>query len=177
MQYVVIQYVKTPVGELVLGAYDGKLCLCDWKYRKMRDEIDKRIKTSLQAVYQSGNSPLIELAIAQLNEYFDGKRKVFEIPLLEVGSVFQQKVWEQLKQIPYGKTITYLDLAKKTGDEKAIRAVAAANGANALSILVPCHRIIGAHGKLVGYAGGIHAKEKLLKLEKAELLPNQLVIF
>jgi methylated-DNA-[protein]-cysteine S-methyltransferase len=177
MQSIVVQNFKTPVGELLLGAYDGKLCLCDWKYRKMRDEIDKRIQTGLQAKYQEGHSQLIESAIGQLNEYFHGKRNVFDIPLLMVGSAFQQKVWNELLRVPYGKTISYLELSKKTGDVKAIRAVASANGANALSVVIPCHRIIGSNGKLVGYAGGLSAKQKLLRLEKADLFPQQPLLF
>jgi methylated-DNA-[protein]-cysteine S-methyltransferase len=101
----------------------------------------------------------------QLKAYFSGTRKIFNIPLLMVGTEFQKSVWEGLIKIPYGTTTSYLELSKNIGNEKAVRAVASANGANAISILIPCHRIIGSDGSLVGYAGGLPAKKKLLTLE------------
>ena len=99
--------------------------------------------------------------IIQLNK----KRTKFELPIKLIGTEFQQKVWEKLQQIPFGKTITYLDLSKDLNNVKAIRAVASANGANAISIIVPCHRVIGKNGDIVGYAGGLKAKKALLVLE------------
>jgi methylated-DNA-[protein]-cysteine S-methyltransferase len=171
-----IQYFKTPVGELIIGSFDDKLCLCDWKYRKMRTAVDKRIQTGLHVEFVEASSPVIELTRTQLNEYFDGKRTIFDIPLLFVGTDFQQSVWKALIQIPMGKTASYLALSKLLANEKAIRAVAAANGANAISIIVPCHRIIGSDGSLVGYAGGLAAKKKLLQLENA-LENEQLTLF
>lgn len=160
-----IQYYKTPVGELILGSFEGELCLADWRYRKMRSEIDTRIKKGLNAFYEEMNSEVILETIGQLNEYFEGKRHEFDIPLKFVGTDFQIEVWNALLKIPFGATNTYLSLSRKLGNEKAIRAVAAANGANAISIMVPCHRIIGSDGKLIGYAGGLSAKKKLLELE------------
>ena len=158
-------YFKTVFGELILGAYKHQLCLCDWRYRKMRTAIDQRIKTSLQADFIEEKTEITEQAILQLNEYFKGERTVFDIPLRLAGSEFQQKVWQALLQIPFGKTATYLGLSNKLQNPKAIRAVAAANGANAISIMVPCHRIIGSSGELIGYAGGLKAKQQLLELE------------
>jgi len=114
-----------------------------------------------------GNSLLLEETEKQLNEYLNRKRKHFDIPLKFAGTDFQKKVWEALIQVPYGQTNTYLELSKNLGDEKAIRAVSTANGANAISIIVPCHRIIGSNNSLVGYAGGLQAKKKLLQLEGA----------
>lgn len=171
-----IQYYKSPVGELIIGVYDNKLCLCDWKYRKMRTGIDKRIQQKLNAKYVENSHLIIHKTIQQLEEYFDEKRTDFDIPLLMIGTDFQQTVWNALIQIPYGKTASYLELSRKLGNEKAIRAVATANGANAISVIVPCHRIIGSDGSLVGYAGGLAAKKKLLKLEKA-LQSEQLTLF
>jgi methylated-DNA-[protein]-cysteine S-methyltransferase len=162
-----IQYFKTPFGEMLLGSFEEKLCIADWRYRKMRNEIDNRIKQGLKAEYHLETSKIIEETISQLNEYFKGERKEFEIPLYFVGTDFQKSVWDALVQIPFGKTDTYLGLSKKLKNEKAIRAVASANGANAISIIVPCHRIIGSDGSLVGYAGGLPAKKKLLELENA----------
>ncbi|MFZ1519382.1 MAG: methylated-DNA--[protein]-cysteine S-methyltransferase [Ignavibacteriaceae bacterium] len=103
----------------------------------------------------------------QLKEYFEGTRKVFEVPLDVDGTDFQKKVWEELQKIPYGKTISYKTLSEKLGDVKAIRAVGKANGQNPVAIVIPCHRVIGADGSLIGYAGGLDIKEKLLHLEGA----------
>ncbi|MNJ86324.1 Methylated-DNA--protein-cysteine methyltransferase [compost metagenome] len=160
-----LQYYQSPVGELILGDFDGQLCLCDWKYRKMRDQLDARIQTGLKGEFEVQETDLLNAVKLQLDEYFEGERTDFNVPLLFVGSDFQKSVWEKLITIPYGKTVSYLELSRLLGDEKAIRAVATANGANAISILVPCHRIIGSDGSLTGYAGGLKAKQKLLQLE------------
>lgn len=162
-------YFKTAYGELLLGSIDQKLCLCDWRYRKMRDAVDRRIQTGLNADYVEGESEIIDMAKEQLQQYFDGGRKEFDLPLLMVGSDFQFKVWNELLRIPFGKTKSYASLSQGLGDLKAIRAVASANGANALSIMVPCHRILGSDGSLTGYAGGLGTKKKLLRLEHAYL--------
>ena len=106
-------------------------------------------------------------AALQLEEYFEGKRKEFSIKLNPQGTSFQKQVWKELLQIPYGKTISYLELSKKLGDVKAIRAVASANGKNPLWIVIPCHRVIGSDGSLTGYAGGLHRKKWLLNHESA----------
>jgi methylated-DNA-[protein]-cysteine S-methyltransferase len=103
----------------------------------------------------------------QLKEYFAGTRKEFDVPLDVEGTDFQKKVWNELRNIPYGKTISYKSLSEKLGNVKAIRAVGKANGQNPIAILIPCHRVIGANGSLVGYAGGLAIKEKLLHLEGA----------
>jgi len=165
MKLINIKYYKSPVGELILGSYDGKLCLADWRYRKMRSAIDSRVQKALQAQYIEEASEVIEETIRQLEEYFTHKRKVFDIPLLMLGTDFQKSVWRELINIPYGETDSYLNLAKNIGNEKAVRAVASANGANAISILIPCHRIIGSDGSLTGYAGGLDVKKKLLEIE------------
>lgn len=162
-----VQSFATPVGELLLGAYDGALCLCDWKYRRMREAVDARIQRGLNAQYVEGDAPVIERAKQQLNAYFARERKAFDLPLRLVGSDFQQRVWQALMRIPHGRTTTYAELTDGIAARTAIRAVAAANGANALSIIVPCHRVIGSDGALVGYAGGLPAKRGLLVLEGA----------
>lgn len=176
MNKIKIQYFKTPYGELIIGSFEDKLCLCDWRYRKMRKSIDKRIKTGLNSDFIEESSDVIENTKAQLTEYFTDERKEFDVPLLFIGSDFQKSIWDALIQIPYGTTNTYLGLSKTIGNEKAIRAVATANGANAISIIVPCHRIIGSDGKMVGYAGGLAVKKKLLSLENA-LYESQLSLF
>lgn len=160
-----IQYYKTCCGELMLGSYAEQLCLCDWRYRKAREAIDTRIQKGLQATYAEQDSDVIQKAISQLDEYFAEKRTTFDLPLLFVGTDFQKKVWNALLQVPYGKTDTYAGLAERLNNRTAIRAVASANGANSISIIVPCHRIIGSNRQLIGYAGGLQAKEQLLRLE------------
>ncbi len=108
---------------------------------------------------------VLEDAVYQLQEYFEGKRHTFSLPLNPQGTDFQKKVWETLQHIPYGKTTSYLELTKTLGDVKAIRAVAAANGKNPLWVVIPCHRVIGSDGSLTGYAGGLHRKKWLLNHE------------
>lgn len=170
MNKIRIKTLKSPAGELILGEFDGRLCLLDWKYRKMREQIDRRIQSGLNSSYTEEDSPLFALVEEQLEEYFAGTREDFDIPLLTVGTSFQKNVWEALVKIPYGRTETYLGLSRILGNEKAIRAVASANGANAISILIPCHRIIGSDGSLGGYAGGLTAKRRLLDLESQLVL-------
>lgn len=111
------------------------------------------------------NHPLLELAVTQLDEYFSSKRDSFDLPLAPEGTDFQKRVWDELLTIPFGKTTTYLAMAKRLGDEKVIRAAASANGKNPIAIIIPCHRVIGSDGKLTGYAGGLWRKEWLLKHE------------
>ena len=108
---------------------------------------------------------VLKVAVDQLREYFNGERTVFEIPLNPKGTDFQKRVWKTLQAIPYGKTVSYLEISKKLGDVKAIRAVASANGKNPLWIIVPCHRVIGSDGSLTGYAGGLGRKKWLLDHE------------
>jgi methylated-DNA-[protein]-cysteine S-methyltransferase len=109
--------------------------------------------------------PLLQICVHQLDEYFSGARKEFDLPLQQNGTAFQQKVWDLLYKIPYGKTISYNELSKQYGDLKAIRAVASANGKNNLAIIVPCHRVIGSNQSLTGYAGGLGRKKWLLEHE------------
>lgn len=109
--------------------------------------------------------PLIIQCIEQLIQYFQGERRIFELPVHQQGTAFQQEVWSELVRIPYGRTISYLELAKRIGDIKATRAVASANGKNNVCIIVPCHRVVGSNNNLVGYSGGLHRKKYLLDLE------------
>lgn len=111
-------------------------------------------------------TPLLKKAKQELEEYLDGKRKTFDLPLAPEGTEFMQKVWKALKEIPYGETCSYKDIAKSIGNIKASRAVGMANNRNPILIFIPCHRVIGANGSLVGYAGGLDIKEKLLEMEK-----------
>ncbi|MEI8633297.1 methylated-DNA--[protein]-cysteine S-methyltransferase [Vibrio sp. PP-XX7] len=114
--------------------------------------------------------PMLVAVICQLNEYFAGKRPAFTLPVVMAGTPFQRSVWQALLTIPFGETRTYQQLAHAIGHPRAVRAVGAANGRNPISILVPCHRVIGANGKLTGYAGGVERKAALLKLEGVEYI-------
>lgn len=165
MNTIYIQEYKSSFGELIIGDFEGKICLCDWKYRKQRQQIDDRIKKYLLAEFKFKSTPEIENTILQLEEYTNGKRTFFNLPLLLIGTEFQKTVWNALQNIPFGVTMSYLQLSQKLNNTGAIRAVASANGANAISIIIPCHRIIGSNGDLVGYAGGLAAKKKILALE------------
>ena len=158
-------YYHSPCGEMILGSFDGKLCLCDWADGRRRASVDQRLQRILNANYVGGTSDVIEMAVQQLNEYFLHQRRVFNIPLLFVGTDFQKKVWNELLKIPYGKTISYGELAKQIGMPKSVRAVANANAVNAISIIAPCHRVIGSNGSLTGYGGGLERKRFLLELE------------
>jgi len=165
MRNIITRTMKTPYGELLVGSIDEKICLCDWRYRKMRQSIDKRIQSGFSAIYKEGDSPILDEAEEQFTEYFDEQREVFELPLITAGTDFQEKVWNALREIPYGKTETYLELADRIGRKAAVRAVATANGANAIAIIIPCHRVIGSNNNLGGYAGGASVKKRLLQLE------------
>lgn len=159
---------ESPCGTLMLGSLADRLCLCDWHVGpEHNNRVNGRLRRRLGAELEEGSSPVIGSAITQLDEYFAGARREFDVPLLFTGTDFQQKVWNALLAIPYGQTVSYGDMARQIGSPGAVRAVANANGANAISIFVPCHRVIGSNGALTGYAGGLEAKEFLLKLENA----------
>lgn len=146
------------VGKLILIANDHALLAILWEHEKAN-----RVK--IGAGSENKSNPVLEAAKKQLSDYFGGKRKSFDIPLEFIGTPFQKDVWAALKDIPYGKTLSYAQLAKQIGRPSAVRAAAGAIGRNPISIIVPCHRVIGANGKLTGFAGGLKAKETLLKLE------------
>ncbi len=166
MNQINVQFHKTTIGELILGSFDKKLCLLDFRYRKMRTTVDKRIKKGLNAEFIEHDEETLEATRKQVNEYLNGERKEFDIPILMVGTAFQESVWNALMKVRYGTQSTYLQLAKDINNEKAVRAVAGANGANALGLIIPCHRIIGSNGELVGYGGGLPVKKRLLALEQ-----------
>lgn len=151
---------------LVLGGWGDRLCLCDWLTARHHGAVALRLIRGLGAEFEEGLSPVIEMAAAQLDEYFSGHRRDFDIPLQFVGTDFQMRVWSELHEIPYGSTVTYAALARSLGKPDSVRAVANSVGANAISIFAPCHRVMGADGSLTGYAGGLDAKGFLLKLER-----------
>lgn len=166
MNHIQIIRYQSPAGEMWIGASGNRICLCDWARSRRRESNDRRIQKALQATYEEADTALAREAIRQLDEYFAGTRRRFDLPLLLTGTPFQNRVWQTLQAIPYGETRSYAELAQAIGNPKAIRAVASANGSNPISILIPCHRVIGSDHKLVGYAGGLEAKRFLLELER-----------
>jgi len=166
MNQINIQYFKTNYGEFILGSYDEKLCMVDFRYRKMRKTVAATIKKGLDAEFSEQDDEKKKKTRVQLDEYFNMRRREFDIPIQMLGTDFQRSVWEALLKVPYGTTSTYLQLAKETGNKKAVRAVANANSANSIGIIIPCHRIIGTNGELIGYAGGLPLKKRLLELEQ-----------
>lgn len=166
---ITVQQYVSPCGVLLLGALEGRLCLCDWLESRCRARVEERVARLLQAEYRSGTDDVLAMAARQLDEYFAGRRQEFDVPLLPVGTDFQLAVWRELLAIPYGEVCTYAAQAERMGMPRAVRAVAAANGQNALSLFIPCHRVVGHGGRLTGYAGGLEAKRFLLDLEAAHV--------
>ncbi len=163
-----LQRYKSPCGDLLLGSYDGTICLCDWVDIPHHEGVLRRLQNHLHAPFEEQSSALIRETALQLDAYFAGERKHFDLPLLPLGTDFQQLVWQELLNIPYAETISYAELARRIGRPTAVRAVANANRLNALSILIPCHRVIGSNHSLTGYAAGLSVKRFLLELESAD---------
>jgi methylated-DNA-[protein]-cysteine S-methyltransferase len=150
--------LPSPVGELKLVANGSRLAAILW-------ENDKPNRVRLGPMTEDPGNPVLRKTAQQLEEYFSGSRNCFDLELDFVGTDFQKKVWAALLTIPFGETRTYSQIAEQIGNPTAVRAVGAANGRNPISIVAPCHRVIGASGKLTGFAGGLEAKERLLVLE------------
>lgn len=150
--------LPSPVGELKLVANGSRLAAILW-------ENDKPDRVRLGPMTQAPDNPVQQKTARQLGEYFSGARDCFDLELDFAGTDFQKKVWAALLTIPFGQTRTYSQIARQIGNPAAVRAVGAANGRNPISIVAPCHRVIGASGKLTGFAGGLEAKEHLLTLE------------
>ena len=164
-QFVNIQYYDSPCGEIILASIGDELCLCDWNEKPCAERNKRRLVRYLNAEFVTATSPILEQTKAELDEYFTGKRKAFDIPLHPVGTDFQKQVWQALLEIPYGETRSYKEIALRVNNLKGVRAVAQAIGANGISILIPCHRVIGTNHSLTGFAGGIEAKRSLLNIE------------
>ncbi len=155
----VYKLIDSPLGKLTIVAQSSKLVAILW-------ENDQPNRVRLGEMEQEDNDSTLLEAERQLQEYFQGKRQQFDLPMEFNGTEFQKQVWQALLQIPYGETRSYLDIATAIGNKKAVRAVGAANGRNPISIIAPCHRVIGASGALTGFAGGLEAKALLLSLEQ-----------
>lgn len=148
--------MATPYGKILLEAENNNLVSC-------------RFTFSENSQQTNSDTPFLRNVKKQLDEYFSGTRKSFDIKLAPAGTTFQQSVWQALQKIPYGQTASYKDIAEKINNPKAFRAVGMANNKNPIAIIIPCHRVIGSNGNLVGYAGGLDLKQQLLELEKNNL--------
>lgn len=170
---------ESPCGALTLCSYGGRLCFCGWRrsrhYERQLIRMGMMAAAGMPAEVPAGeDADTLARASKQLDEYFGGERRRFELDLLPVGTDFQRGVWRMLAEIPYGAVISYGDLASAWASALSARAVAQAVGANPLSLFIPCHRVVGAGGALTGYAGGLEAKEFLLRLE-AEGKINEII--
>lgn len=158
--------IRSPLGILLAVAVEEGICLLEFTEKERLELQLTRLKKVFGEDIQPGESRFFHHLEEQLKEYFEGKRKEFDIPLVVLGTDFQKKVWEALHSVVYGKTNSYEAQAIRIGDKNAVRAVAKANGENRIAILIPCHRIVGKSGDLTGYGGGIWRKKFLLELEQ-----------
>ncbi len=164
--------IKLPLGTMIVGATPRGICLLEFDIPERLDMQFKRLEKLFSASISHGKSPFFAQLSRELSEYFANRRTAFSVPLDIKGTKFQKSVWQTLLEIPYGTTVSYQEQAIAMGNPKAVRAVASANRANRIGILIPCHRVIGKNGSMTGYGGEIWRKEYLLTLEKAsDLLP------
>lgn len=171
MSSIYFETLETPIGTMHVAITPKGIAMFEYP---IPERIDAHRKVLLDKFQETKERPKDKIAALkhEIDAYFNGKLTRFNLPLDMTGSHFQCRVWESLLTIPYGKTISYLELATHLNDPKSVRAVAQANGQNRIAILIPCHRIVGSNGKLTGYSGGIWRKERLLSLEQGqEMLP------
>jgi AraC family transcriptional regulator, regulatory protein of adaptative response / methylated-DNA-[protein]-cysteine methyltransferase len=167
---VTLAWIETPLGPMLAGARRAALCLLEFTDRRMLETQLRILAQRLRAPLVPGRNALTDRLRAELAGYFAGTRRAFTVPLEHPGTAFQQRVWQALIDIPYGQTCSYRDLARRLGKPGAVRAVGRANGMNRIAIVIPCHRVIYADGKLGGYGGGLSRKQQLLDLERGDRL-------
>lgn len=163
---IITTQIETELGTMIAGAVDEGICLLEFSDRRMLRAEYRDLSRYLNSTINAGDHKHFKALIKQLQEYFQGKRKEFSLPLVTPGTDFQQAVWKELITIPFGTTRSYYEQSAAMGKPGAIRAVANANGMNRISIVIPCHRVIGSDGSLTGYGGGLHRKKWLLDHEK-----------
>ena len=166
---IIIERFSTPLGAMFACATNEGICLLEFTNRRMLEAEFKDLRKRLKAVIVPGENQHIRCLKKEMQAYFSGQLRHFSVPLVTPGTDFQNKVWKSLQKVPYGKTKSYLEQAQAMGNEKAVRAVARANGMNRIAIVIPCHRIIGSDGSLTGYAGGLPRKKWLLEFESKQL--------
>jgi AraC family transcriptional regulator of adaptative response/methylated-DNA-[protein]-cysteine methyltransferase len=165
-QAVLVTRLLTPLGPMIAGATDDGVCLLEFAERRMLETQLRRLSRQLGASFVPGGNRVLGQLERELAAYFEGDLREFTVPLLIAGSEFQRKVWDGLRNIPYGETRSYLEQARAIGRPDAVRAVARANGDNRIAVVIPCHRVVGSDGKLTGYGGGLWRKRALLDLER-----------
>lgn len=171
--YVAMQMLETPLGPLLVGAVEEGICFVEFSDRRMLEHNYSLLRKRFRAAVLPMSNRWIEALRNQLASYFEGRLDSFHIPLVTRGTPFQEMVWDELQQIPFGSTISYEELAHRIGKPSAVRAVARANGMNRISIIIPCHRVVGKDGQLTGYGGGLWRKRLLLELERSGTLPGK----
>ena len=159
--------LQTPLGPMVACATEEALCILEFADRPMLATQVKRVRHHLGCLFVPSGNRVIDAAASELEKYFAGRLRLFTVPLLTPGSIFQKSVWSALAEIPHGETRSYAEVASRLGRPEAVRAVARANGDNRIAIMIPCHRVIGSNGDLTGYGGGLWRKKRLLEIEKA----------
>ncbi len=162
----VLTRFETPVGTMTAGAVRDGICLLEFTGDRVQKEIQD-LAEQLHATAEDGLTDDLRRLAHELNDYFAGKLRKFTIPVVAPGTVFEETVWHNLQEIPYGETISYTELAVRVGKPSATRAVGSANGRNRIAIVIPCHRVVNANGKLGGYGGALWRKQRLLELEGA----------
>ena len=158
--------IDTPLGRMTAGATKDGICLLEFSGQQVKSSVLRELKQLLLSEINEGRNRHLRQLKKQLKEYFAGKRKEFSLPLVTPGTEFQMAVWDELRKIPYGTTITYHDQARALKNPRAVRAVGRATSMNRIAIIIPCHRVIGSDGHLIGYGGGLDRKKWLLDHEK-----------
>lgn len=171
MLFIAAKSIETPLGTMIAAATDSGICSLEFSDCRMLDHNYKQICKRFDLPILPGTNKLLDELQSELHSYFKGLLKYFTVPLQMVGTPFQERAWNELLKIPYGKTISYEEQARRMGNANAVRAVGRANGMNLINILIPCHRVVGKDGQLTGYGGGLWRKRLLLELERAGNLP------
>jgi len=167
---IITSWIESPLGALIAAATSEGICLLEYSDRRMLDAQVATLRKNFHCAIIPGDNQHLALLKKELEEYFHGNRKSFTVPLISPGTPFQEKVWKELRRIPYGKTVPYEEIARRIGSSEAQRAVGHANGLNRIAIVIPCHRVVNKNGKLGGYGGGLWRKQKLLQLEQGQNL-------
>jgi AraC family transcriptional regulator of adaptative response/methylated-DNA-[protein]-cysteine methyltransferase len=163
-----VDRISTPLGPMLAAATAEALCLLEFVDRRALPRQVDRVRRRLDVVFTPGRNAIVDRVEEQLSAYFEGDLRRFDLPVRTCGTSFQQAIWDELRTIPSGTTRSYADVARAVGRPNAVRAVGTANGANAIAIVIPCHRVVGADGRLAGYGGGLWRKQRLLELERRD---------
>ena len=172
MNTITLKKIDTGIGSFIAGVFENKLCLFDFEDRRYIHKILNKKSKQFDANIEYGDDPLFSQLETEIEEYLSNERKEFTLPLDIRGTPFQLKVWNELRKIPYGQTISYSEIAERIDNPNAVRGVGRANGDNNFAIIIPCHRVIDKNGDLRGYGGGLDRKKKLLNLENQSKLTS-----